>query len=103
MIPALIAGGLIGSAKAKDKRMRIEPNIAQVPALFGEASRAALLMVLLGGRALSAGKSARIDGAGVTAASGHLAKLVGSKLALTGESGRSTARLLDARPSEYRD
>jgi hypothetical protein len=52
--------------------VRIEPNIAPVAALFGEPSRAALLTVLLDGRALPASELARIAGLSATAASGHL-------------------------------
>src|SRR2546430_14126965 len=56
--------------------MRVEPNIAPVAALFGEPSRAAILTVLLDGRALPAGELAGVAGINPTAASGHLSKLV---------------------------
>lgn len=68
--------------------MRLEPNIAEVAALFGEASRAAILTTLFDGRALPAGELARIAGIGETAASGHLAKLVKGKLLLVEREGR---------------
>ncbi|MBA3832845.1 MAG: helix-turn-helix transcriptional regulator [Chthoniobacterales bacterium] len=66
----------------------MEPNIAQVAALFGEPSRAALLTVLLDGRALPAGELARTAGVGATAASGHLAKLVDGDLLAVEAEGR---------------
>ena len=68
--------------------MRIEPNIAPVAALFGEPSRAALLTVLLDGRALPASELARIAGLSATAASGHLSKLVAGKLLTVESEGR---------------
>ena len=68
--------------------MRIEPNIAQVGALFGEPSRAAMLTVLLDGRALPAGELAAAAGVGLTAASGHLAKLVEGRLLTMQKAGR---------------
>ncbi len=68
--------------------MRIEPNIAPVASLFGEPSRAAILTVLLDGRALPAGELARIAGLAPTAASGHLSKLTDGKLLIVERSGR---------------
>ncbi len=68
--------------------MRIEPNIAPVASLFGEPSRAAILTVLLDGRALPAGELARIAGVAPTAASGHLSKLTDGKLVTVEPSGR---------------
>ncbi len=60
--------------------MRIEPNIAQVAALFGEPSRAAILTALFDGRALPASELARVAGVGATAASAHLSRLLAGKL-----------------------
>ena len=68
--------------------MRIEPNIASVASLFGEPSRAAILTVLLDGRALPASELARIAGVTPTAASGHLSKLMDGKLVNVEPSGR---------------
>lgn len=68
--------------------MRIEPNIAQLAALFGEPSRSAILTVLLDGRSLPAGELARTAGVSVTAASGHLAKLVEGNLLAMEVEGR---------------
>lgn len=68
--------------------MRIEPNIAAVASLFGEPSRAAILTVLLDGRALPAGELARIAGVTPTAASAHLSKLVEGKLLAVEPAGR---------------
>jgi DNA-binding transcriptional ArsR family regulator len=55
--------------------MRIEANIAPVAALFAEPSRAAIMSVLLDGRALPAGELANLAGVSPTAASAHLTKL----------------------------
>ena len=68
--------------------MRIEPNIAQLAALFGEPSRSAMLTVLLDGRSLPAGELARAAGVSATAASGHLAKLVDGNLLAVEAEGR---------------
>jgi DNA-binding transcriptional ArsR family regulator len=66
--------------------MRIEANIAPVAALFAEPSRAAIMSVLLDGRALPAGELATLAGVSPTAASAHLAKLIdGGLLALLTE------------------
>ncbi|HEX3817312.1 MAG TPA: helix-turn-helix domain-containing protein [Chthoniobacterales bacterium] len=68
--------------------MRVEPNIAQLAALFGEPSRSAMLTVLLDGRSLPAGELARATGVSATAASGHLAKLVDGNLLAVEVEGR---------------
>ena len=69
-------------------RMRVEPNIAPVAALFGEPSRAAILTVLLDGRVLPAGELAGVAGINPTAASGHLSKLVNGGLLAVEVEGR---------------
>lgn len=69
-------------------RMRVESNIAPIAALFGEPSRAAVLTVLLDGRALPAGELARVAGINPTAASGHLSKLVNGGLLAVEVQGR---------------
>jgi DNA-binding transcriptional ArsR family regulator len=68
--------------------IRIEPDIAHVGALFGEPSRAAILTVLMDGRALPAGELARAAGVGATAASTHMAKLVDAGLLAVEREGR---------------
>jgi DNA-binding transcriptional ArsR family regulator len=68
--------------------MRIEPDIAPVASLFGEPSRAAMLTVLLDGRALPASELARLAGVSPTAASSHLSKLTDGKLLAVESSGR---------------
>ncbi len=68
--------------------MRVEPNIAPIAALFGEPSRAAILTVLLDGRALPAGELAGVAGINSTAASGHLSKLVNGGLLAVDVEGR---------------
>ncbi len=74
--------------------MRIEANIAPVAALFAEPSRAAILSVLLDGRALPAGELASLAGVTPTAASAHLTKLVhGGLLAVEAEGRHRYYRL----------
>jgi len=74
--------------------MRIEANIAPVAALFAEPSRAAMLSVLLDGRALPAGELANLAGISPTAASAHLAKLIdGGLLAMEAEGRHRYYRL----------
>ncbi len=68
--------------------MRVEPNIAHVAALFGDPSRAAILTVLLDGRALPAGELARTAGVSLTAASSHFTKLLNGKLLAVEVEGR---------------
>ena len=64
------------SHRVRLKPMRIEANTAPVAALFAEPSRAAILSVLLDGRALPAGELANLAGVSPTAASAHLTKLI---------------------------
>ena len=64
---------------------QISPPVAS---LFGEPSRAAILTVLLDGRALPAGELAQIAGLTPTAASGHLGKLTDGRLVTVERSGR---------------
>jgi len=68
--------------------VRIEPDIAPIASLFGEPSRAAILTVLLDGRALPAGELACIAGVAPSSASGHLAKLIEGKLVSVEREGR---------------
>jgi DNA-binding transcriptional ArsR family regulator len=68
--------------------MRIEANIAPVAALFAEPSRAAIMSVLLDGRALPAGELATLAGVSPTAASGHLTKLIDGGLLAVEVEGR---------------
>jgi DNA-binding transcriptional ArsR family regulator len=68
--------------------MRIEANIAPVAALFAEPSRAAILSVLLDGRALPAGELANLAGVSPTAASAHLTKLIDGGLLAVEPEGR---------------
>jgi len=68
--------------------MRIEANIAPVAALFAEPSRAAILSVLLDGRALPAGELATLAGVSPTAASAHLTKLIDGRLLAVEVEGR---------------
>jgi DNA-binding transcriptional ArsR family regulator len=68
--------------------MRIEANIAPVAALFAEPSRAAIMSVLLDGRALPAGELANLAGVSPTAASAHLTKLIDGGLLAVEVEGR---------------
>jgi DNA-binding transcriptional ArsR family regulator len=77
--------------------MRIEANIAPVAALFAEPSRAAIMSVLLDGRALPAGELANLAGVSPTAASAHLTKLIdGGLLAVEVEGRHRYYRLANA-------
>ena len=77
--------------------MRIEANIAPVAALFAEPSRAAIISVLLDGRALPAGELANLAGVSPTAASAHLTKLIdGGLLAVEVEGRHRYYRLANA-------
>ena len=68
--------------------MRIEANIAPVAALFAEPSRAAIMSVLLDGRALPAGELGKLAGVSPTAASAHLTKLIDGGLLAVEVEGR---------------
>lgn len=63
-------------------------SIASVAALIGEPTRAAILLALLDGRALSAGELARIAGLSAAATSLHLGKLIGGGLLAVEPAGR---------------
>jgi DNA-binding transcriptional ArsR family regulator len=65
--------------------MRSDPNIAKVASLIGDPSRVAMLVSLLGGKALPAGELARSARISPQTASSHLAKMVEGGL-LTHES-----------------
>lgn len=64
------------------------PNIAEVASLIGDPSRAAMLMRLLGGRALPAGELAGAARIRPQTASAHLAKLVEGGLLVHESHGR---------------
>jgi DNA-binding transcriptional ArsR family regulator len=60
---------------AQHHNVKEGPDIAGVAALVGDASRAAMLSALMGGKALSAGELARVAGVTPQTATGHLARL----------------------------
>ncbi len=62
--------------------------LADAASLFGEPTRAAILLALLDGRALPAGELARAAGLSASATSLHLAKLVGGGLLAPRREGR---------------
>jgi DNA-binding transcriptional ArsR family regulator len=68
--------------------MSIVPDISHIAGLIGEPSRAAILTVLLDGRALSASELARAAGVSATGASGHLARLIEGELLKVEVEGR---------------
>ena len=69
--------------------MRQEPDLANIAALIGEPSRAAMLAALLDGRSLPAGELAYAAGViSAQAASMHLAKLVAGGLLSVEREGR---------------
>jgi DNA-binding transcriptional ArsR family regulator len=76
----VIQGGL--------EEMNTSPNIAQVATLIGDASRLAMLVSLLGGKALPAGELAVAARISPQTASSHLAKLVEGGLLVHEHNGR---------------
>jgi DNA-binding transcriptional ArsR family regulator len=68
--------------------MTEDPNFAYVGALIGEPARAAMLAVLLGGRAMAASELAYCAGISPQTASTHLARLVEGGLLGVTTSGR---------------
>ena len=65
-----------------------EPNIAQVAALIGDATRAKMLIALMGGKALTATELAIEAEITAQTASSHLSKLVSSSLVTVQKQGR---------------
>src|SRR5262252_5225786 len=65
-----------------------DPDVAEVAALIGDPTRAALLLALLGGGALTATELAYRSGASPQAASAHLRKLVDGRFLSVAASGR---------------
>ncbi len=68
--------------------MNSNPNLAEVASLIGNPSRAAMLVSLLGGKALPAGDLARAAGISPQTASTHLAKLIHAGLLIQESYGR---------------
>lgn len=84
---------------------RFEPAIASVASLMADASRAQMLMHLLGGRRASATELAAVAGVSAATASGHLSRLLDGRLVQVEQRGRhryyaladeSVARLLES-------
>lgn len=84
---------------------RFEPAIASVASLMADASRAQMLMHLLGGRRASATELAAVAGVSAATASGHLSRLLEGQLVQVEQRGRhryyaladeSVARLLES-------
>lgn len=63
-------------------------SLAQLARLIGEPARAAMLVELMDGRALTAGELARVAGVGPSTASGHLAGLREGGLLAVSRQGR---------------
>ncbi len=63
-------------------------QIARMASLMGEPARTAMLVELMGGRALTASELARAAGVGAPTASAHLSQLVEAKLLAVTPSGR---------------
>ena len=67
----------------------VAPNrIAEVAAVIGEPARAAMLTVLMDGRALTAAELAGVAGITPQTASSHLARLIGAELVTVHQQGR---------------
>jgi DNA-binding transcriptional ArsR family regulator len=75
-------------SKSYAARHSADPNVAAVAALIADPGRAAMLLALLDGELLPASQLAARAGVSPTAASAHLAKLVGGGLLLVERSGR---------------
>lgn len=63
-------------------------SLAETGALIGEPARTAMLVMLMDGRALTAGELARASGVTPATASGHLARLVDGGLLAVAAQGR---------------
>lgn len=68
--------------------MKTTPNIAEVASLIGDPSRSAMLLCLLGGKALPASELARVARITPQTASSHLAKMVEGGLLVHESFGR---------------
>lgn len=68
--------------------MNSNPNLAEVASLIGNPSRAAMLVSLLGGKALPAGDLARTARISPQTASTHLAKMINAGLLIQESHGR---------------
>lgn len=68
--------------------MNSNPNLAEVASLIGNPSRAAMLVSLLGGKALPAGDLARAARISPQTASTHLAKMINAGLLIQESYGR---------------
>jgi DNA-binding transcriptional ArsR family regulator len=68
--------------------MSTGPFIAEIAALVGDPTRANMLLVLMHGRALTAGELAYAARVSPSTASGHLGKLLGAKLLAVEKQGR---------------
>ena len=68
--------------------MNEDSRLAEIAALVGDPARANILTALLGGRALTAGELAYAAGVTPQTASGHLAKLAGSRMLALEKQGR---------------
>jgi len=69
-------------------RVRTDPDLGRIARLIGDASRAAMLMALAGGRALPAGELARCARVSPQTASAHLDKLFRAHLIAVEVQGR---------------
>ncbi len=63
-------------------------GLAETAALVGDPARAAMLVALLDGRALTAGELARVGGVSAQTASGHLARLLDAGMVAVVPQGR---------------
>ena len=63
-------------------------GLAETASLVGDPTRAAMLVTLMDGRALTAGELARVAGVTAQTASGHLAKMLEARLIAVERQGR---------------
>lgn len=66
----------------------MQPNISKIARLIGDESRASILMLLMSGKALTAGELAKLTHISPQTASNHLKKLMSANLIICHQSGR---------------
>jgi DNA-binding transcriptional ArsR family regulator len=82
--------------------VELAPDVALIAGLMGEPARAAILVALVGGRALPAGELAFIGNVAPQTASFHLRKLVDASLISVEKQGKhSYYRLAGKSPFEW--
>lgn len=76
------------AVRAHHRGMKEGPDITRIAALIGDPTRASMLGVLMGGKALTSGELAKEAGVSPATASGHLAQLCAADLIWVRRQGR---------------